>query len=584
MSDWALFNNNLPAITSSTQLVIDYKNRKIVNGTNRSAYSCDLYETNTTPVACIAVDQFSKACLRDTFYFFDHSALSANGASWNWSFPGGTPSSSTLRNPKVIYTSTGKKTVSLTVTDVNGTSTQTLNQFLSVDDKCKTDTIPGYALLLDGNSGKATLPAFNLNSNTVTLEAWIKPDLTQHDWGGLIFSRSSGSAAGISIRNNLEVRYHWNDNYWGWSSGLYMKANEWNHVVLVITPNSGTIYVNGIAKTNNGTHNTETFSSATMIGYDPNGGARYVAGKVDEVCIYNRSLSQNEIREHMHLTRPAGADPSLVAYYQMNEAGTDILDKANGYHGTASSGTSKVKSTAPLGGGNSARMNVNSSGTYTFGNTGASLTWNTSTPAGEVVASRINLRPDTLPSSANASRCYWILDNYGSDTNARLNKIILNNVGAISNTDAQTPSNFKLFQRKPRADLFTWGNTVKLADTAFAGTRGKLIYNNCSLSSNGQLIAMSASNNSFTETESIISSSDNIQVYPNLIARQDAVKINCNNSPYNEIIIYDDQGRFFFHQSFGEEISISPKWKTGVYFYRVKSSNQLKCGKIIVQD
>lgn len=584
MSDWALFNNNLPTITSSTQLVIDYKNRKIVNGTNRSVYVCDLYETNTPPVACISVDQLEHSCLRDTFYFFDHSALSANGATWNWSFPGGIPSSSTLRNPKVIYTSPGKKSVSLTVTDANGTSSQSLSKFISVDDQCRTDTIPGYALLLDGNSGKATLPAFNLNSNTVTLEAWIKPDQTQKDWGGLIFSRSSGSAAGISIRNNLEVRYHWNDNYWSWGSGLYMKANEWNHVVLVITPNSGTVYVNGIAKVNNGTHNAETFSSATMIGNDPNGGARYVAGKVDEVCIYNRALSQNEIREHMHLTRPAGVDPSLIAYYQMNEDGSDLLDKANGFHGTSSSGTSKVKSTAPLGGGNSARLNITNTGTYTFGNTGASLSWNSASPNGEVVATRINLRPDTLPNTLNSGRCYWVIDNYGSDTNARVQKVVLNNVGPIAAADAQNANSFSMYQRGSRADLFTWGSSVESADSASAGARGKLVFNNCNLASKGQLLVTSNNNSSFTSIEDLTNDENNIAIYPNIISKQDAVNINCPASAYSEIVIYDDQGRFFYRQSFGASTIITPKWKNGVYFYRVKTADKLSCGKIIVQE
>lgn len=584
MSDWALFNNNLPSITSSTQLVIDYKNRKIVNGTNRSVYVCDLYEPNTPPVACIAVDQFAKSCLQDTFYFFDHSALAATGATWNWSFPGGTPSSSTLRNPKVIYNSPGQKSVTLTVTDANGTSTQTLNKFLSVEDKCKTDTIPGYALLLDGNSGKATLPAFNLNSNTVTLETWIKPDATQHDWGGLIFSRSSGSAAGISIRNNLEVRYHWNDNYWSWSSGLYMKANEWNHVVLVISPTSGTVYVNGIGKTNTGTHNVETFSSATMIGYDPNGGARYVAGKVDEVCIYNRALSQNEIREHMHLTRPSGQDPSLIAYYQMNEDGSTILDKTNGNHGSISSGASKVKSTAPLGGGNSARLNVTNAGTYTFGNTGASLTWNGATPNGEVVTTRINLRPDTLPTSLNSGPCYWIVDNYGSDTSARFQKMILNNVGSIATADAQNPSNFALYQRKPRADLFTWGSVLETADSATAGARGRLVYSNCNLPSKGQLLVTSNSPSSFTEIAELENNNSDIMLYPNIIAKHDVVNIDCPRSNYSEIVIYDDQGRFFYRSSFGEAATITPKWKNGAYFYRIKAGDKMSCGKIIVID
>jgi hypothetical protein len=62
------------------------------------------------------------------------------------------------------------------------------------------------------------------------------------------------------------------------------------------------------------------------------------------------------------------------------------------------------------------------------------------------------------------------------------------------------------------------------------------------------------------------------------------VNINCPASVYSEIVIYDDQGRFFYRQSFGASTSITPKWKNGVYFYRVKTADKLSCGKIIVQE
>jgi hypothetical protein len=56
--------------------------------------------------------------------FTDHST--GNPVSWNWSFPGGTPSSSTLQNPVVTYTLKGTFDVQLIVS--NTASSDTLNK------------------------------------------------------------------------------------------------------------------------------------------------------------------------------------------------------------------------------------------------------------------------------------------------------------------------------------------------------------------------------------------------------------------------------------------------------------------------
>lgn len=53
--------------------------------------------------------------------------------SWSWSFPGGTPSTSTERNPTGIsYTSTGAYTVSLTTSNANGTNLKTIVNYITV--------------------------------------------------------------------------------------------------------------------------------------------------------------------------------------------------------------------------------------------------------------------------------------------------------------------------------------------------------------------------------------------------------------------------------------------------------------------
>ena len=139
MNDWIKYDANLPLKTLSTQLVPYYREGLLINGTNRSVYQVDLYE-NTPPSAQIAADKLEIDCFNDTVYFTDHSAVQVNSASWLWSFPGGIPSSSTLENPVVVYSAPGKYNVSLKVTDIYGSNTQTINELIYYKDTISTIT------------------------------------------------------------------------------------------------------------------------------------------------------------------------------------------------------------------------------------------------------------------------------------------------------------------------------------------------------------------------------------------------------------------------------------------------------------
>lgn len=132
MSDWQLYNSGLPTNAVSTQLVPYYKESKLRNGTNRSAWEVALYE-QAPPVAQIAADRLTIDCFENTVQFVDHSAVTNNGTTWNWSFPGGTPSSSTIENPVVSYNTPGTYEVSLTVSDANGSSSQTITDFITFE-------------------------------------------------------------------------------------------------------------------------------------------------------------------------------------------------------------------------------------------------------------------------------------------------------------------------------------------------------------------------------------------------------------------------------------------------------------------
>jgi len=59
--------------------------------------------------------------------------LSTSGpTSWNWSFPGGNPSTSTVQNPVITYTASGVYNVRLIVSNVNGNDTLTMTNYVKV--------------------------------------------------------------------------------------------------------------------------------------------------------------------------------------------------------------------------------------------------------------------------------------------------------------------------------------------------------------------------------------------------------------------------------------------------------------------
>ena len=136
LSEWELYSSGLPANCNSTQLVINYKDQKLVNGTNRGAWESDLYEASA-PQAQISSDTRLVNCFINAVQFVSYSAVSDSNASFQWNFPGGSPSISTLENPVVTYGTPGNYSVTLTVTDAYGTNTQTIVDFIEFQQEIK---------------------------------------------------------------------------------------------------------------------------------------------------------------------------------------------------------------------------------------------------------------------------------------------------------------------------------------------------------------------------------------------------------------------------------------------------------------
>jgi PKD repeat protein len=88
--------------------------------------------TGSTPAltADFTADQ-TNITVGSSINFTDQST--GNPTTWTWSFPGGTPSTSTLQNPSnILYNTTGTYDVSLTVTNGSSSNTKTVAGYITV--------------------------------------------------------------------------------------------------------------------------------------------------------------------------------------------------------------------------------------------------------------------------------------------------------------------------------------------------------------------------------------------------------------------------------------------------------------------
>ena len=183
----------------------------------------------------------------------------------------------------------------------------------------------GQALSFDGFDDYVQLPVLNLNSNTVTVSAWVKPG-PDDGWLGeggsyppivssnepngfkLCFGSTATYKSGYEWEANNELCYYWTGWSWDFHSELIMPPDMWSFVALVVEPTKGTLYLyDGIgmsASVNHEEHVAQSFNDIQFGGYD-------LVGAIDDVRIYNRSVSPEEILDLAGLggTHHLGLEP-----------------------------------------------------------------------------------------------------------------------------------------------------------------------------------------------------------------------------------------------------------------------------------
>ena len=154
----------------------------------------------------------------------------------------------------------------------------------------------------DGSDDRISIPAtdFNLTSD-FTLMAWIKLDTTQGEYGGsVICKRDSLCQYCLRIKYDDISFLSSTDN----SYTADLNNDTWYHVAVSVDSDSNSIYLDGDLKKSS-SFIVQQYDPTTLgIGSkDGSSAGNLFNGSIDEVMVFNRSLSSEEIKNIYELRR-----------------------------------------------------------------------------------------------------------------------------------------------------------------------------------------------------------------------------------------------------------------------------------------
>jgi len=214
-----------------------------------------------------------------------------------------------------------------------------------------------YALRFDGNNDYLIIPAhdsLNMANSSVSLSAWIKFSGSSYNEQVIIehdnFWESSGSYHLTSWESN-HLRFSFNNINEDIDYTIDFNDGRWHHIVGMLDSenNMARLYYDGILVVEKTVYREIGASIApTFIG-SRGGTDQFFIGEIDEVQIWNKALTLQEIRASMysHLT---GTEEGLAGYWSFYEGtGSTVNDLSdNNSHGTIH-GATWVGSGAPMG-------------------------------------------------------------------------------------------------------------------------------------------------------------------------------------------------------------------------------------------
>jgi hypothetical protein len=181
-----------------------------------------------------------------------------------------------------------------------------------------TDGVIGQAIALSGIDDYVAVP--NSDSldiaTTVTFEAWFYSTLN----GSEQYLLGEDSAFLVEKQNNNKMRFRFYEEGVGWATShitslSYTALSTWHHIVVTYDNVSVKMYMNGIEIYTNDDDSEKVINTPDNIlymGCSWPGGANEWYGRLDEIRIYGRALSADEVAWRYANTNPLVGKPTRM--------------------------------------------------------------------------------------------------------------------------------------------------------------------------------------------------------------------------------------------------------------------------------
>ena len=154
----------------------------------------------------------------------------------------------------------------------------------------------GQGMGFDGSEDYIEVSGPSLSTTTYSVSLWVNPSSNSQDdyplvgddgyYSGIFLQGTSTSACS----NQFRVNFYNGTNHCGSTS---LNVNQWSHIVVSNNGGSATFYLNGLVDGGPFSMGSYKFNNfVKLIGMDADD---YFPGKIDDVRIYNRALSETEI-------------------------------------------------------------------------------------------------------------------------------------------------------------------------------------------------------------------------------------------------------------------------------------------------
>jgi gliding motility-associated-like protein len=200
-----------------------------------------------------------------------------------------------------------------------------------------------------------------------TISAWVKLDENNTQFGPIFTNRNCDpiyTGFRLMVNNNV-ISLDYGDGLGGnnpafrhgKNASVDLLAGYWNHVTAVVRDLYDIdLYLNGVNVGGVYSGNSDRKMDSSRPGFAStayfisNGVIYRFHGTVDEIRLWNRGLSEAEIRSTMCVNL-TGSEPGLIGYWNFNETkGNTVFDLTdNGNNGTFEGTPKRVTSGAPIG-------------------------------------------------------------------------------------------------------------------------------------------------------------------------------------------------------------------------------------------